>query len=187
MDIKKIMGLPDPSDKLEPPMRMIRYSGLFDFDGLYSAMIDWAKNYGYMWHEIDYKHKVPSPKGAEQEWKWVMTKEVNDYVHFRVFIQAHVWNLTEMEVEVDGKKKVLSSGNMHIQMKGTVTYDWQSKFSGGWFSELLGSFYAKAHERDVANYWDTLHYRMYNLHAIIKKFFDMQTAKHPYKGYLGEN
>ena len=169
-----------------PPITL-RYSGLFDLDGLYAAVTDWAKNYGYMWHEIDYKHKVPSPKGAEQEWKWQMTKEVNDYIHFKIFLQAHVWNLTEMKVDVNGKKKALSSGNLYITMKGTVTYDWQKKFSGGWFHELLGSLYARLHHRDLAGYWDLLHYRMYNLHAVFKKTLDMQTAKHPYKGYLGES
>ncbi len=182
------MGLPKASGTLPAPLRTLRYSGLFDFDGLYSAMIDWAKNYGYMWHEIDYKHKVPSPKGAEQEWKWQMTKEISDYIHLKIFMQAHIWNLTEIEVDIDGKKKALSSGNMHIQMKGTVTYDWQKKFSSGSrFSEWLGQIYAKLHERDLSGYWDMLHYRMYNLTAVMKKYFDMQTSKHHYKGYLGEN
>mgnify|MGYP006415683771 CR=1 FL=1 len=46
-----------------PPITL-RYHGLFDFDGMYAAVIDWAKNYGFKWHEKDYKHKVPSPSGA---------------------------------------------------------------------------------------------------------------------------
>ena len=59
---------------------ILRYSGIFDFDGLYAAVIDWAKNYNFMWHEVDYKHKVPNPLGAEQEWKWLLTKE-NRYLY----------------------------------------------------------------------------------------------------------
>ena len=174
-------------DPMPVPLRMIRYTGLFDFNGFYAAMIDWAKNYGYMWHEIDYKHKVPSPKGAEQEWKWEMYKEVNELVHFTILIIAKVQDLTEVSVEIDGKKKDLSSGRMHLQMSGTVKFDYQKKFSGSRFAEWLGKIYEKMHAREMANYGDMLHYRMYNLHAIMKKFFDMQTAKHPYKGYLGES
>ena len=64
------------------PRSIIRYSGLFDFDGLYSSIIDWCKNQGFMWHEMDYKHKVPGPEGAEQEWVWKMDKTVNDYIQF---------------------------------------------------------------------------------------------------------
>ncbi len=171
----------------EPPRRTIRYQGLFDFDGLYAAMTDWAKNYGYKWHEMDYKHKVPSPKGAEQEWKWQMTQEVNDYVHFKILITSHAWDLNEMMVDIDGKKKPLTSGRIYIHMDGTVTFDWQKKFTGGPFAELLGKIYTRLHDRYRSMYWDTLHYRMYSLHAILKKYFDMQTATHPYKGYLKEN
>ena len=32
-----------------------------------------------------------------------------------------------------------------------------------------------------------IYYRMWNLQAIIKKYFDMQTKKYAYKGYLGED
>ena len=42
------------------PRVTLQFNGLFDFDGMYAAIIDWAKNYGYMWNEYDYKHKVPS-------------------------------------------------------------------------------------------------------------------------------
>jgi len=184
---KKKEPEPKKPDTLPAPRRTIRYQGLFDFDGLYAAMIDWAKNYGYMWHEIDYKHKVPSPKGAEQEWKWQMTKEVNEYVHFKILITSHGWDLTEVMVDVNGKKKPLTSGRIYIHMEGAVTFDWQKKFTGGPFPELLGKIYTRLHDRDRSNYWDTLHYRMYNLHAILKKYFDMQTTTHPYKGYLKEN
>ena len=33
------------------PRITLRYNGLFDFDAMYAMIIDWAKNYGYMWHE----------------------------------------------------------------------------------------------------------------------------------------
>ena len=63
-----------PSEKLH--LVELRFNGLFDLDGLYAAVVDWSKNYGYRWHEYTYKHKVPSPKGAEQELMWLITKNV---------------------------------------------------------------------------------------------------------------
>ncbi|MEK6899571.1 MAG: hypothetical protein AABX05_00450, partial [Nanoarchaeota archaeon] len=55
------------------PRITLRYNGVLDFDGFYSAVNDWAKTYGYMWHESSFKHKVPSSEGAEQEMAWILT------------------------------------------------------------------------------------------------------------------
>ena len=60
---------------LQLPRITLRYNGIFDFNGFYVAVTDCSKNYGYMWHEVDYKHKVPSAEGAEQELKWLLTKK----------------------------------------------------------------------------------------------------------------
>ena len=96
------------------PRSTIRYSGLFDFDGLYAAIIDWAKNYGYMWHEIDYKHKVPSPAGAEQEWKWSLIKRISKSHRYEILFTLHSWDLQEVVVEYDNKKKTLTKGRIYI-------------------------------------------------------------------------
>ena len=92
----------------------LRYSGLFDFDGMYAAIVDWAKNYGYMYHEADFKHKVPSPSGAEQEFKWILTKKVTEYLKYEIWITVHMWDLLEVEVEENGKKKPLSNARLYL-------------------------------------------------------------------------
>lgn len=170
------------------PTIEVRYEGLFDFDALYAAIIDWSKNYGYAWHEKAYKHKVPSPLGAEQELNWQITKEVTDYIKHGVVMVAHLWDLTEVEVEVDGKKKKLSNGRIYIRIKGTLYYEWQGVFGGSKFAQTLGKWYAKLTKKELESvYADTLYYRLWNLQALIKKYFDMQTTKYAYKGYLGES
>lgn len=174
--------------KMPIPRVTVRYSGLFDFDGLYAAVIDWAKNQGYMWHEVDYKHKVPVPAGAEQQWKWQLTKEVNDYIHYMHFLTVHLWDLKEVAVEIEGKKKHLSSGRIYIWMDGRVTYDWQKRFQkGGRLMKMLGEFYAKSKDPELSEYWDALQYRNLALQAVIKKFFDMQGKKNVYAKYLKED
>ncbi|MBT4935275.1 hypothetical protein HOL21_04860 [Candidatus Woesearchaeota archaeon] len=170
------------------PLRLItlRYTGLFDFDGLYAAIIDWAKNYGYMWHEKDYKHKVPSPSGAEQEWMWEMTKNVTDYIGHKIIFTVHSWDITEIQVDVEGKKKDLTNARLYIKIQPTLIYDWQKRFKGR-FGSKLGGWYQKVWRKDYeSTYGDQLYYRVWDLHAIIKKYFDMQTKKYAYKGYLGE-
>ena len=68
------MGKFKYSSQNGPTMR-VRYNGLFDFDTLYASIIDWGKNYGYKVHEKVYKHKIPSPLGAEQEIKIDFSKK----------------------------------------------------------------------------------------------------------------
>jgi len=167
---------------------IIRYNGLFDFDGLYAAIIDWCKSYGYIWEENTYKHKVPSAKGAEQEWKWIAEKEVSDYLKYTITFVPHIWDMKELEIEKDGKRKSLTNGRIEIHIQGAAQLDWQNKFSKGRFAKFLGSMYKRMNRREIENiYIDNLYYRLWNLQALIKKFFDMQTKWHEYKTYLGED
>ncbi len=175
--------------KYERPQITLRYNGLFDFDGLYSAVVDWAKNYGYRWHEKTYKHKVPSPRGAEQELEWNLSKKVTNYISYDIVFTIHSWDQTEVEVEVDGKKKSLTNARLYIIMQGTLVYDWQNRFAGSKFVQKLGEWYVNlVYKKETESlYFDQLYYRMWDLHAVMKKYFDMQTQKYAYKGYLGEH
>ena len=168
------------------PRITLRYNGLFDLDGLYAAVIDWSKNYGYRWHEVDYKHKVPG-KGAEQEMKWLVNKNINEYVEFEILFTIHMWDL--VEVEVEGIQKNLSNARFYIHMDGKVKFDRQEIMKGSKrFTKFLGKWYnERLMKRDLEVYLDMLYYRMWNVHAILKKYFDMQTKKYAYKGYLGES
>ena len=167
----------------------LRYNGLFDFDGLYATTIDWAKNYGFRWHEPLYKHKVPSPHGAKQELEWVLEKNVTDYIKFKIDMTVIMWDLTELTVDIGNRKKVLSSGRIEITMKYDSLEDWQGKFKGSKFIEKLGKFYKNVifKKRLESVYGDQIHYRVMNLHSLLKQYFDMQSKKYTYKGYLGEN
>lgn len=165
-----------------PPITL-RYSGLFDFDGLYAAIIDWAKNYGYRWHEKAYKHKVPTPAGAEQELEWEITRNVTEYINYTISFTVHVWDLREVVVE----NKILSNGRISIIIEGKINYDWQKRFSGGRFIRWLGVKYEKNIKQEVETvHFDQLYYTLWNLHALMKKYFDIQTKKHQGKRYLGE-
>lgn len=178
-----------PQGMGELPKITIRYNGLFDFDGLYAAIIDWGKNYGYLWHESEYKHKVPSPKGAEQEMKWEMTLNVTEFLRHEIVFTVHLWDFSEVEVNLgEKKKKILSNARISIVITGKLIFDWQKKFGTGKIAQKLGDWYFRAvFKSRLGPVWDQLYYRVWNLHAIIKKYFDMQSKKYAYKGYLGES
>lgn len=166
----------------------LRYNGLFDFDGLYAAVVDWAKVQGYMWHEKTYKHKVPSPRGAKQELDWILTKKITNYLSHKITFEVVSWDTTEVEVDIEGRKKSLTNARIDIRMWGELIYDWQELFSGSKFIQKLGDWYRNVvFKKEVESiYLDQLHYRILDLHALMKKYFDLQAKKYAYKGYLGE-
>ena len=168
---------------------IVRYRGLFDWGGLYLTMADWFKRNRYYLHEEMYKHKVPSPRGAEQELRWIAEISVNEWIKHTIVLDIHLWDMTEVEVVKDGKKKLLTNARLEIVMRGTLTTDWQNKFEKNKFTRALGQFYDKyVIRRELESvFGDMLVYRMFNLQSHIKKFLDMQAHWNEYVGYLGEN
>ncbi len=174
---------------MEVSKMVLRYNGLFDFDGLYAAIIDWAKNYGYFWNETVYKHKVPSPAGAEQEFLWVLKKNVTDYIGYEISMIVHMYDFTEVHVDMGNRKKTLANARLYIIFTGNLKLDWQKKLSGSRFFSKLGEWYKGIiMKKELGSvHADNLHYRILNLHSLVKQYFDMQTKKYEYKGYLKEN
>ena len=170
------------------PGGTIRYRGLFDWGGLYYSIADWFKRYNFYLHEETYKHKVPSPRGAEQELNWYGDIEMNEFIKFRIKVDFHIWDMTELEVVKNGKKKLLTNARIEIKLSGKITWDWQGRFEKNKFTRALQGLWVRhIFRREVSSLWgDMLFYRMWNLHAHIKKYLDMQAQYHAYAGYLGE-
>jgi len=171
-----------------PPLS-VRYQGLFDFEGLYQIAVDWAKTHRYWFHEDTYKHKVPSPYGAEQEMWWWMEAKVTEFWKYHIDIKIHLWEMTEVEVVKDGKKKTLTNARIQVDIKAKVIADWQKKFKGTRFRDVLKRILTSyVWKKDLVSiYLNLLMYRTYNLHTLFKKYLDMQTAWNEYKGYLMES
>ena len=178
-----------PYSNVPGPTMRVRYNGLFDFDTLYAAIVDWGKNYGYKVYESSYKHKVPSPKGAEQQIEFEMVKTVNEFVIYKVKLKIHTWDTTQVSVDIGGRKKQLTNARVEVKINYSIHMDWQKKFSGG---STLTQLYSKMYFKIMAPtlegvHFDGLHYRIVNFQAMIKKYFDLQTKSHPYQNYLDEN
>lgn len=180
-------------EKVEHPITRLRYSGLFDFDGLYAAMVDWSKNYGYKWHEKAYKHKVPSPAGAEQEIGWQITKDIDEYASYEINIELKLMDLRAVEVDVAGKKRQLSSARIQMSIVGFCHYDrleLRDKKPKGKIGQKIMSFFVNKADNDIRlqkPYADTLFYRIENLQNMFKQYFDVQSKKYIFFNRLGEN
>jgi len=160
------------------PVRF-RYEGLCDFNGMYAALVDYCKHHGYIWQETAYKHKVPGPAGAEQEYKWQIEKEVNEIIKYKVVITAHAWDMKDVVVDVDGGKQQFTNLRLEIVFKPSIQFDSHKYFaSRNGVLGVLSKWYWKSMSwQYLITYYDDLYYGVLNLQNILKQFCDMKSNK----------
>lgn len=175
--------------KTDFPTIRLRYTGLFDFSELYALIVEWMKQRRFWFQEKSYKHKVPSPLGAEQELDFIGDKAVTEFYKQEISMNIHLYDMTEVEVVHEGVTKKLTNARVEISIQGNVVIDYEKRWQKGKFNNFIFDLYRKyiAKKEMEALYGDQLYYRMYKLHAEIKNFFDMQTKGNEYAGYLGDN
>ncbi|MFA5797344.1 MAG: hypothetical protein WC916_04890 [Candidatus Woesearchaeota archaeon] len=161
---------------------LIRYKGVFDFEGLYRMMHAWLINKRFLFHENQYKDKVYTPFGNEIEVKWVAEKKVTEFIKQYVTVHFHLWDFAEVEMIKDGKKVKMTQSRMEIRLDAQLELDYTKKFAGSEFSKKLGAFYT---EKII--YWDwrikyadPLAYSLYDLHAKIKKYLNTESPSNAY-------
>lgn len=168
----------------EPDLtRTIKFRGLFDMPGLMKTMRNWIEYQGFEFHELGVKHKVPSPMGAEQEFKWWGWRKVNDYIKYHIYVEFHFWDVLEVDVIKEGKKQKTTSAGFRIDLHGTTEVDWQNRFAGSKFLQALGDFYLKyIVGKPLDMYWtDQLYYHIYKLHAVVKQYLDMEAKANAFE------
>ena len=166
------------------PPAVIKYRGIFDFEGLLKLIYDWMIHQDYEVHETKYKHKIPDPRGAEQELTLRGWRNVNDYVKFWLDIDIHTYDQKDVDVIKEGVKRQMVQAKIKILFNPEVELDYTNRFGGSAFLRVLQDFYHKYVIReDIQNYWeDELYYRTYKLHRLIKEFLDMETKTNASEG-----
>lgn len=155
----------------------IKYRGIFDVDGLFAKTYDWMVHDRFEVYESKYKHKIPDPRGIEDEITLRGWRRVNDYVMFNIEADFHIWEMKYVEVVKDGVKKTMAQARIKIQLSGNVEFDYANRFGGSKFLLALHDFYQKFIVlQEIEGYWwDQHYYRMYKLHQIMKEHLDMET------------
>ena len=156
----------------------IRYSGVFDFDGLYKMMYNWFFKQRYEFHEDLYKDKVSTPLGTEVEIKWHAEKRFTEFVKFYINIEFHLWDVSEVDVIKNGRKIKMTRCRMQIKFAGKTIADYAERFEETKFTKkLLDVFTTKIINKDLEFlYVDRLTYIIYEFHAEIKKFLGTDTS-----------
>ena len=164
-------------------VRVIKYRGIFDIQGLMRAMQQWIVNQGYEFHEVSVKYKVPTPLGAEPEFGWWAWRKVNEYIKFHIDVYFHYWEVKDVEVIRNGKKEKSTRAAVQIEIRGRTELDWQNRFGGSRFSQALGDFYNRyIIRKDLDLYWtDQLYYRLYKLHKVAKDYLEFETKANAFE------
>lgn len=121
----------------------VEHKGIFDFRGLYSFAHSWfqSENYDGV-DEEKYSEKLAgSAKNIDIEWK--ATKRLSDYFKIEQKLKFEIKDLTDVEVEIDGKTKKMNNGSIKIEIKGTLVVDPDSKWETSAFYKFIRDVYSK--------------------------------------------
>lgn len=173
-----------PTEKL-----IIRYEGVFDFDKLYLAMVEWLKRRKYAFYETTYKHSGLEPGGAEQEIEWVAERDVTPYYKYTINVAWHLWDVKDVEVVEHGQKKKLTKAKLQITFQGAVDIDYKKRWEKSSFLMFLRDLFFKyIIRKEIEGIWyDTLYYRLVRFHTMVRDLLAMEAQSHAYESYLGDN
>lgn len=132
------------SEKEEVIKEKIAHTGLFDFKALYSYMHSWLIEEGFGVTEEKYSEKVASGGNSRDiSFLWKASKRITDYFKIDMEIEAAINELTDVEVEIDGKKKKMNKGKVGLDIKGVLTRDPDSKWDTSAFYSFIRDVYNK--------------------------------------------
>ncbi len=164
------------SKKIPLPTARLIYQGVFDWDNLYKTLRNWLNDRDYEISERMYKHKVPSPAGAEDEVKWEGMRKVSGMVKFRLNVYFHLYDMKEVDVIKEGAKTRMTKARIMGEFTGSVEVDYSNKWFGkSKFMDIVSQwFFDWVWRKNWDNiYSDELYYTMYKFYSAAKETLDM--------------
>jgi hypothetical protein len=130
------------AEKEQVAKEKLEHTGIFDFRAMYSYAHDWFKNDGYGVVEEKYVEKV---KGDSRDLtiEWKITKDFSDYFRFEYKIKFEIENMSDVEVEIDGRKQQMNKGKIIIEITYTLVMDKEGKWETTPFNRFMRDVYNK--------------------------------------------
>jgi hypothetical protein len=120
-----------------------KYGGLGDFKETYKFARDWFWKEDFNLIEDSYTEKIVG-NGKEIEIEWTATKKITDY--FKVILKAkwRILGMTDVEVELDGKKKKMNKfAELGMELKGVLEKDYSNKWGVSGYEKFFKDIYQK--------------------------------------------
>lgn len=150
---------------------IVRFDGVFDWDGLYKAIVQYLRRQNYWFYERLYKSKPWSPIGTELVLRWTAERKLDEYYKYNLEFEWHLMDFHKVDVIRDGAKITLTKAYFWVEIRGVLVSDWQ-EFEGakdaGAVTKFFGKFFRK-HVADREWLYDYL-YPLYDEVMDVQKF-----------------
>src|SRR3989338_6688722 len=121
----------------------IKYTGLGEFKPIYKFARDWFWKEDFAVVEDSYTEKVMG-SAKEIEMEWTANKKITDYFRITIKLKWRILNMTDVEVEVEGKRKKMHNfGELGIERKGILEKDYSSKWGASAYERFFKEVYQK--------------------------------------------
>lgn len=165
-----------PMGKVTCGRAYVKYKGPYDWDGLYKVIYKWLNSRRYRIDDKRYKEKA-TETGGELKVDITGDRRETAYTKRHMAIKIRIWDMKEKMTEVEGEKKLMTSGRLLIEIQGDITLDWQGIFKGSKWKEIMGNLYAWVMKKEYELlYLDDQQYEVLRLEYEIKKHLKMESA-----------
>jgi hypothetical protein len=105
----------------------IKKKGYFNYRDLYAYAYSWLKDRGYGIKENEYTEKID---GASKEIQldWGAGKAVTEYFKNSISVKWHILQLTDAEIERDGKKEKTNKGELKLDITADLVRDHEDRW-----------------------------------------------------------
>jgi hypothetical protein len=153
----------------------LTYSGYYDWPGLYSTIIGWAKKERLKVFETLYKDKI-SKGFTEREIEFTFLRKVDRMNKYIYKVAIKIWDAQKVEVTQNGEVKKIERGRLRVLIEGSIDRDHQGLFEKGVFwLTIRNIFYRMRHWQWLFEHADTVQTKVYELQKVIKEQLGMDT------------
>lgn len=121
---------------------LIRYRGLYDYDGLLQLIRDFYSSVKMDIREPKFKHKGGG--AAEVEFKFEGDRKTTHYIKVYLYVEGHFWDVNMQEVVIAGKKTRATNGKLELKINSSFEMDYPGMFDEkkkfhNWMKQKLDS------------------------------------------------
>lgn len=128
------------ADKENVIREKVEHSGIFNFSAFYSFAHAWFRQENYFVSETRYSEKNSGTK-KDLTIEWIVAKDLSDYFKTEMKIKYIITDLTDVEVEIDGKKINTNKGKVEVEITANIIRDPKSKWDVSAFTRFARDFY----------------------------------------------
>jgi len=151
----------------------INYSGLFKASDLYNIIDQWLFDTRYDKRELR-NSELLRPEGKYLDLLLLPWKKITDYAKYEIKISIIIKNLTQVEVEKEGKKIKMDKGEVIITLDGYLETDYENVWEAKPVYYFLRTLFDKyVYKLYTSRFEAGLKSDIFHLNRIIKGFFNM--------------